>query len=293
MDKKTALKNIIDLIITKGRGNYNIVESEQDTITKYSVINGAEEVCEITLSTGDYKIAVYKEDRWFEDSWHKCNKAISVMFLRSNVKGMGKLMLSYGVLALWEKNPNISYCVLDDDSDNSVYKKNNIYTALSFTPTNKAKDTSKDQGPDRVQLNGPEKQCLLSDFLYNVEKIARSFEHPELPELEPDIYIRRRVSHRIKDKECLECKGKCPEPEYKGSESARESNKSVRSSRQSGKSVRSSRQSGKSLRRSSRQSGKSLRRSSRLSGKSLRRSTMNKSRNSERKTEINSRRRRS
>jgi hypothetical protein len=275
MDKKTALKNIRDLIIKKGGGNYNIVESEHGTITKYSVTNGAEEVCEITLSTGDYKIAFYEGDRWFGDSFNKCKKAISVLFLRSNVKGMGKLMLSYGVLAMWEKNPNISYCVLDDDSDNSVYKKNNIYTALSFTPTNKARDTSKEEGPDRVGLNGPEKQCLLSDFLYNVEKIARSFEHPELPELEPGIYIKRRVSNRIKDKQCLECKGKCPEPEYKGSESARESNKSVRSSRLSGKSLRSSRL-----------SGKSLRRSSRLSGKSLRRSTMNKSRNSERKSII-------
>ena len=196
--KIVALKNIRDLIIERG-GNYNIEESQHGAITKYSVTNGTEEVCEITLSTGNYKIARYsKDDRWFGDSWHIQRKAISVMFLRSNVKGMGKLMLSYGVLAMWTKNPGIKYCVLDDDSDNSVYKDKNIYSALSFTPTHKATDTSNEEGPDRVQLNGPEKQCLLSDFLSSVEDIANFLKNPELPE--PSIKIWRRESDRFKHK---------------------------------------------------------------------------------------------
>jgi len=198
MEKGATLEIIKDLIIKRG-GNYNIEESQHGAITKYSVTNGTEEVCEITLSTGNYKIAHYSEDdRWFGDSWHKQRKAISVMFLRSNVKGMGKLMLSYGVLAMWTKKPGIKYCVLDDDSDNSVYKDKNIYSALSFTPTNKATDKSNEEGPDRVQLNGPEKQCLLSDFLSSVKNIANFLKNPELPE--PSIKIWRRESDRIKHK---------------------------------------------------------------------------------------------
>ena len=236
--KKVALENIRDLIIERG-GNYNIEEIQHDAITKYSVKNGKEEVCEITLSTGNYKIARYSEDdRWFGDSWHIQRKAISVMFLRSNVKGMGKLMLSYGVLAMWTKNPGIKYCVLDDDSDNSVYKDKNIYSALSFTPTNKATDTSNEEGPDRVALNGPEKQCLLSDFLSSVKNIANFLKNPELPE--PSIKILRRESDRFKHK-----------VSESATNSARNSRKSATNSTNSARNSTNSRKTAKRSKRNS------------------------------------------
>ena len=77
--REQMLENIRDLIIERGierGGNYNIEESQHGAITKYSVTNGTEEVCEITLSTGKYDIAHYRgHDRWFSDSWYKEHKA--------------------------------------------------------------------------------------------------------------------------------------------------------------------------------------------------------------------------
>ena len=172
--RRNAIANLEQLIQKKG---YTILPMMIiENIPTYYVIDEEEnEIGYIKLTClkdHDYEIATYTtNNRWFGNSTYDRHRAIHITYLLSNVKGMGKLILSYGVLKIWEQNPEVSYGILDDDSENSTYKENNIYTALSFTPVYKATN----QGGNKVKFGGSEggseKQCLLSEFLDKAEGI--------------------------------------------------------------------------------------------------------------------------
>ena len=141
-----------------------IVEEQQNEITMYTFIdketgetNGHVQLSVCKQST----VAQYKTDNhWFTPSKTCQRAAIIVRFLRSEKKGMGKLLLGYGVLAMSEKNKRIKYSVLDDDSDASTKIKANIYSHFGYTPT----QSTRQIGNDNVELSGGEKQVLLTTF---------------------------------------------------------------------------------------------------------------------------------
>jgi len=167
--RMNAIENLERLIIEKG---YTIIPMKIENIPTYYVIDEREnEIGHIKLTClkyHEYEIATYNtNNRWFGNSTLDGHRAIHITNLLSTVKGMGKLILSYGVLKIWEQNQEVSYGILDDNSDHFMYKENNIYSALSFTPVHKAIN----KGQNTVELNGSEKQCLLSEFLDKVEGI--------------------------------------------------------------------------------------------------------------------------
>jgi hypothetical protein len=141
-----------------------IVEEKQNEITMYTFIDKAtgETNGHVQLSLcKEATVAQYKTDNhWFTPSETCERHAIIVRFLRSEKKGMGKLLLGYGVLAMSEKNKKIKYSVLDDDSDASTKIKANIYSHFGYTPTLATRQI----GNDNVELSGGEKQVLLTTF---------------------------------------------------------------------------------------------------------------------------------
>ena len=165
-----AISNLERLISKKG---YSIETKIISNTTIYFVKNNETEIgyIELTCLDRDYEIATYNSNRWFGNSSLGRERAINIAHLVSHVRGMGKLILSYGVLKIWEQNPEVSYGILEDDSDHFMYKENNIYSALSFTPVYKAIN----KGQNTVELNGSEKQCLLSEFLDKAEGIIDRF----------------------------------------------------------------------------------------------------------------------
>ncbi len=59
--------------------------------------------------------------------------------------------------------PDIKYVILDDDSDNSIYMKKNIYNSIGFIPRDLVSlNMSND---DILNVLGPEKQLVIDDMM--------------------------------------------------------------------------------------------------------------------------------
>jgi len=110
----------------------------------------------------DSCVADYKtNNKWFTESNIKQEHAIKVNWLESNIKGMGSLILAYGVLDMARRYKRIKYSILDDDSDQSRSITQNIYSKFGYTPTHATKRT----GYNTVSLSGPEKQVTIREFI--------------------------------------------------------------------------------------------------------------------------------
>jgi hypothetical protein len=163
----TALKRVERLILE----HYDIKEhyDENMNIFQYRIVDKitGEEKAQIQLSVNlEATVAEYtSNNHWFEPSETITVPAINVRWLTSNQKGLGSLMLAYGVLKMKRKEPKIKYSTLDDDSDQSTHITKNIYSRFGYSPTEAVKKT----GENTVQLQGPEKQVLLKDFVKHVE----------------------------------------------------------------------------------------------------------------------------
>jgi len=138
-------------------------------IWQYRIVDNTtgEEKAQIQLTfSKEATVAEYAtNDHWFEPSHTKTVDAINVLWLTSNQKGLGSLMLAYGVLQMKSKKPKIKYSVLDDDSDQSTHITKNIYSRFGYSPVDAVTRT----GENTVQIKGPEKQVLLADFVKHVE----------------------------------------------------------------------------------------------------------------------------
>jgi hypothetical protein len=109
-------------------------------------------------------------NHWFEPSETKTEPAIQVRWLESNQKGLGSLMLAYGVLKMKKKHPHVHYSVLDDDSDQSLHITKNIYSKFGYSPTEAVTRVEN----NKVELKGPEKQVLMTEFIENAAKLFPS-----------------------------------------------------------------------------------------------------------------------
>ena len=137
-------------------------------ISQYRIVDkiNGEEKAQIQLSFTDATVAEYtSNNHWFEPSETTTAHAINVRWLTSHQKGLGSLMLAYGVLKMKSKDPNIKYSILDDDSDHSTHITKNIYSRFGYSPVEAVTRT----GENTVQLKGPEKQVLLTEFVKHVE----------------------------------------------------------------------------------------------------------------------------
>jgi hypothetical protein len=129
-----------------------------------------EEKAQIQLSfVQEATVAEYASNnhhtKWFMPSETITVDAINVRSLTSHQKGLGSLMLAYGVLQMKRKDPKIKYSILDDMSDHSTRIKNNIYSRFGYSPVEAVTRT----GENTVQIQGAEKQVLLTDFVKHVQ----------------------------------------------------------------------------------------------------------------------------
>ena len=167
-----ALQTVEDQILKQ----YDIKEHDDpiSEITQYRIVDKTtgEEKAQIQLSLHeDATVAKYtSNNHWFTPSNTKSVQAINVRWLTSHQKGLGSLMLAYGVLKMKSKNPKIKYSILDDDSDQSTHIAKNIYSRFGYSPVEAVTRT----GENTVQLKGPEKQVLLTDFVKHVETMFPS-----------------------------------------------------------------------------------------------------------------------
>ncbi len=143
-------------------------------IWQYRIVDKitGEEKAQIQLSFNDEAtVAEYTtNNHWFEPSDTKTVDSINVRWLTSHQKGLGSLMLAYGVLKMKSKYPNVKYSTLDDDSDQSTHITKNIYSRFGYSPVEAVTKT----GENTVKLQGPEKQVLLTDFVKNVKTMFPS-----------------------------------------------------------------------------------------------------------------------
>ena len=160
---ESTLKNVKRIILEK----YDIKNhyDESMDICQYRIVDKitGEEKAQIQLSVLDeIDVAEYTtKDHWFKPSETKTVSAINLRWITSNQKGLGTLLLAYGVLEMSKQCPNIQYSVLDDVSEKSTHIKENIYTRFGYSPTEAVVKT----GDNTVKLRGPEKQVLLKDFV--------------------------------------------------------------------------------------------------------------------------------
>jgi len=138
------------------------------TMYKFTDKRTGEDVGNVQLSVGTTDVAQYSPEgnRWHKEYQKEGHESISVNFLSSEKRGYGKLFLAYGVLSISKKHKKVKYSTLDDDSDKSNHKEDNIYSKLGYTPSNPANISN--EGPNHVKLGGPEKQVLIEEF---VEKV--------------------------------------------------------------------------------------------------------------------------
>jgi len=164
MALKTVEERILELYDIKDHYDPSLQIWQYRIVDK---ING-EEKAQIQLTFSEATVAEYTtSNHWFEPSETTTVEAINVRWLTSHQKGLGSLMLAYGVLKMKSKNSKIKYSVLDDDSDHSTHITKNIYSRFGYSPVEAVRRT----GENTVQLQGPEKQVLLTDFVKHVESM--------------------------------------------------------------------------------------------------------------------------
>lgn len=175
-----ALKTVKDLIEEKYK-----IDDHYDSgrmIWQYCIVDKktGEEKSQIQLAFSEEStVALYTtSNHWFTPSETTTADAISVRSLTSNQKGLGSLMLAYGVLEMKHKYPKIKYSVLDDASNFSTSIKHNIYSKFGYSPVEAVKKATRKNKNGRnveisniVEIKGPEKQVLLTDFVKRVESM--------------------------------------------------------------------------------------------------------------------------
>ena len=79
-------------------------------------------------------------------------------------KNLGILIIIYGICYLKTQFANINYVKLDDDSDNSLHMKQNVYNKLGFVFQ---PPIELDMFKDILIISGPEKQLQLDNNFIN------------------------------------------------------------------------------------------------------------------------------
>lgn len=137
---------IVDKVTGEEKAQIQLTISEESTVAKYTTKN-----------------------HWFKSSPTTTVRAIYVRWLTSHQKGLGSVMLAYGVLKMKSLEPKIKYSVLDDVSKQSTSITHNIYSRFGYSPVEAVRRPAKNENQNTVQIQGPEKQVLLTDFAKRVE----------------------------------------------------------------------------------------------------------------------------
>jgi len=143
-DIKRFQADILSLIKKKDN-RYNIIQDPEDS-DKLLLREDSKEIGHITAS--------YEEDS------HTCHISWLVIEEGYKRRGLGKLLLIYGMLQAKIDHADLEKFTLDDDSDESKSMGNNIYNKVGFVG-----DVSHIETSATASLYGPEKEAFFPNFL--------------------------------------------------------------------------------------------------------------------------------
>lgn len=145
-DIKLFQARILGLIKEKDKDDrYNIIQDPEDS-DKLLLREDSKEIGHITTS--------YEEDS------HTCHISWLVIEEGYEGRGLGKLLLIYGMLQAKIDHADVEKFTLDDDSDESKSMRNNIYNKVGFVG-----DVSHIETSATASLYGPEKEAFFPNFL--------------------------------------------------------------------------------------------------------------------------------
>ena len=118
-------------------------------------------VTELTSYNSDGQVLQGRTRRNYDDL--QTQYVFNITWLITLPKYQGQklalLILIYSICYLKTKHVNTKYVTLDDDSDNNLQIKNNIYNKIGFVQRDHLSLISK----NRLKIDGPEKQLLLDE----------------------------------------------------------------------------------------------------------------------------------
>lgn len=151
-DIKLFKTRVLGLIKEKDN-RYNIIQDPADSdkllLREDSKEIGREDSKEIGHITASYE----------EDS-HTCHISWLVIEEGYQGKGLGQLLLIYGMLQAKIDHADLEKFTLDDDSNQSKSMRNNIYNKVGFVG-----DVSHMETSATASLFGPEKEAFFPNFL--------------------------------------------------------------------------------------------------------------------------------
>lgn len=143
-DIKLFQARVLSLIKEKDN-RYNIIRDPVDS-DRLLLREGSEEIGHVTSS--------------YEEETRICNISWLIIEPSHQGKGLGTLLLIYGMLQAKIDNPKTEKFTLDDDSDQSTSMGKNIYNKLGFIG-----DVSHIETSSTASLYGPEKEAYFPNFL--------------------------------------------------------------------------------------------------------------------------------
>lgn len=180
-------EQVLNLIQFKLREKrINLTENHQGHIYSYTAYIDYKRIGYIELSLSKQPISKHPSNNnsaWTSESFQLLKPeplTIHVHWIEIFIpkKGYGKLLLAYGVLAVYkeytENNKNkkkLNFVTLDDCSDACTQRYNNIYSLFGFCPTYPVKKT---EGINHYCLSDPNKQVRIKKFLESVSREFRS-----------------------------------------------------------------------------------------------------------------------
>ena len=141
----TLFQERVHGLIKEKDNRYNIIR-DQEVSDRLLLREGSEEIGHVTSS--------------YDKKTHTCNISWLIIEPGHQGKGLGTLLLIYGMLQAKIDHDDIEKFTLDDDSDQSTSMGKNIYNKLGFIGDILRMETSR-----TASLYGPEKEAYFPNFL--------------------------------------------------------------------------------------------------------------------------------
>ena len=133
----------------------------------------------LTIFYSDGQVLQGRTRRYYDDLHTQSVFNITWLFTSQEYQKqkLALLILIYSICYLKIKHVNTKYVTLDDDSENSLKIKNNIYNKTGFV----LRDHLSFASHNLLNISGPEKQLLLDEeFIRRANKILSGIENPKV-----------------------------------------------------------------------------------------------------------------
>jgi len=125
--------------------------------TRYDIIRDPEDLDTLLLQEDSKEIGHITAS--YEEENHTCHISWLVIEPSYQRRGLGKLLLIYGMLQAKIDHADVEKFTLDDDSDKSKSMGKNVYNQVGFIG-----DVSQMETSTTASQYGPEKEAYFSNF---------------------------------------------------------------------------------------------------------------------------------